>query len=43
LVLIAVSLWMQRGLWGLGEKLWAAVERKRDRASSQARPKGEKA
>ena len=43
LVLIAVSLWMQRGLWGLGEKLWAAVGRKRDRATSQARVQGEKA
>ena len=43
LVLIAVSLWMQRGLWGLGEKLWAAVERKRDQASSQAGAQGEKA
>lgn len=43
LVLIAVSLWMQRGLWGLGEKLWAAVGRKRDQASSQARAQGEKA
>jgi branched-chain amino acid transport system permease protein len=43
LVLIAVSLWMQRGLWGLGEKLWAAVLRKSDRASSQAKVQGEKA
>ena len=43
LVLIAVSLWMQRGLWGLGEKLWAAVGRKHVRASSQARAQGEKA
>lgn len=43
LVLIAVSLWMQRGLWGLGEKLWAAIGRKRDRTSSQTRAQGEKA
>ena len=43
LVLIAVSLWMQRGLWGLGEKLWAAVGRKHVRARSQARAQGEKA
>jgi len=43
LVLIAVSLWMQRGLWGLGEKLWTVVVRKREKASSQARVQGEKA
>lgn len=43
LVLIAVSLWMQRGLWGLGEKLWAAVGRKRNRASSKSKAQGEKA
>ena len=43
LVLIAVSLCMQRGLWGLGEKLWAAIRRKRDRTSSQTRAQGEKA
>lgn len=28
LVLIAVSLWMGRGLWGLGETLWGLVRRK---------------
>lgn len=27
LVLIAVSLFMQRGLWGLGERIWHAVRR----------------
>jgi branched-chain amino acid transport system permease protein len=27
LVLIAVSLFMQRGLWGLGERIWKAVRR----------------
>jgi branched-chain amino acid transport system permease protein len=27
LVLIAVSLFMQRGLWGLGERIWRAVKR----------------
>jgi branched-chain amino acid transport system permease protein len=27
LVLIAVSLFMQRGLWGLGERIWQAVRR----------------
>lgn len=27
LVLIAVSLFMQRGLWGLGERIWGAVRR----------------
>lgn len=43
LVLIAVSLWMQRGLWGLGEKLWAAVGRKRNRASRKSKVPGEKA
>ncbi len=29
LVLIAISLWMQRGLWGLGEKLWGMVRKQR--------------
>ncbi|MBY0409875.1 MAG: branched-chain amino acid ABC transporter permease [Burkholderiaceae bacterium] len=34
LVLMAVSLWMQRGLWGLGEKMWNFVlERRRPSAS----------
>jgi branched-chain amino acid transport system permease protein len=28
MVLIAISLWMQRGLWGLGEKLWEMVRNK---------------
>jgi branched-chain amino acid transport system permease protein len=28
LVLIAVSLFMQRGLWGLGERIWQAARRK---------------
>ncbi|MYZ44648.1 branched-chain amino acid ABC transporter permease [Schauerella aestuarii] len=28
MLLIAVSLFMQRGLWGLGERLWLAVRRK---------------
>ncbi|MGI9134733.1 MAG: branched-chain amino acid ABC transporter permease, partial [Rhodoferax sp.] len=27
-VLMAISLWMQRGLWGLGEKVWHALRRK---------------
>ncbi len=39
LVLIAISLWMQRGLWGLGEKLWGLVRGKRHAAGS----KGEQA
>ena len=39
LVLIAISLWMQRGLWGLGEKLWVLIDSKRRSASS----KGEQA
>ncbi|MDR5795913.1 branched-chain amino acid ABC transporter permease [Caballeronia sp. LZ008] len=29
LVLIAVSLFMQRGLWGLGERIWRAMKRDR--------------
>lgn len=29
IVLIAVSLFMQRGLWGLGERIWLALRRKR--------------
>ena len=28
MLLIAVSLFMQRGLWGLGERIWLAVRRK---------------
>lgn len=36
LVLIAVSLWMQRGLWGLGETLWSLVRGKRTRATDKA-------
>ena len=40
LVLIAVSLAMQRGLWGLGEKLWGLVGRKSARAAVQ-RAQGE--
>jgi branched-chain amino acid transport system permease protein len=27
IVLIAVSLFMQRGLWGLGERIWQALRR----------------
>ena len=30
LVLIAVSLFMQRGLWGLGERIWQAARRNRE-------------
>lgn len=42
--LIAVSLWMQRGLWGLGEMLWHKLQgkRKTDTAGGAA-AKGEKA
>lgn len=36
LVLIAISLWMQRGLWGLGETLWSLVRGKRTRATDKA-------
>ena len=39
LVLIAISLWMQRGLWGLGEKLWGMVRNKQGSVSR----KGEQA
>jgi len=27
IVLMAVSLYMQRGLWGLGERIWQALRR----------------
>jgi branched-chain amino acid transport system permease protein len=30
LVLMAVSLWMQRGLWGLGESAWRRIRSKRE-------------
>jgi branched-chain amino acid transport system permease protein len=33
LVLMAISLWMQRGLWGLGEKLWLMVQSRREPAT----------
>ncbi|SAK44671.1 ABC transporter permease [Caballeronia hypogeia] len=33
LVLIAVSLFMQRGLWGLGERIWRAVKRNEGEAA----------
>lgn len=39
LVLIAISLWMQRGIWGLGEKLWGLVRSKQRSVNS----KGEQA
>ncbi|MBV8619429.1 MAG: branched-chain amino acid ABC transporter permease, partial [Curvibacter sp.] len=32
LVLMAVSLWMQRGLWGLGESLWRRLARQGEQA-----------
>ena len=35
-VLIAVSLAMQRGLWGLGETLWGLVRGKRDQSRDKA-------
>jgi branched-chain amino acid transport system permease protein len=34
LLLIAVSLFMQRGLWGLGERIWQAVQRDTPTADS---------
>lgn len=36
LVLMAVSLWMQRGLWGLGEKLWGLLQERRRPATTAA-------
>lgn len=36
LVLMAVSLWMQRGLWGLGETLWILVSRQRSQSTRKA-------
>jgi branched-chain amino acid transport system permease protein len=35
LVLIAVSLFMQRGLWGLGERIWQAVRRETPAGSGE--------
>jgi hypothetical protein len=35
LLLIAVSLFMQRGLWGLGERIWQAVRRARQAADGR--------
>ena len=35
-VLMAVSLWMQRGLWGLGEKLWGLMQSRRGAATPPA-------
>lgn len=47
LALMAVSLWMQSGLWGLGEKLWLMVQRRLKPAIGVAKPlvktEGEKA
>ena len=40
--LIAVSLWMQRGLWGLGEMLWRKLQGQRNTATA-ATVKGEQA
>lgn len=40
--LIAVSLWMQRGLWGLGEMLWRKLQGQRNTATAAA-AKGEQA
>ena len=40
--LIAVSLWMQRGLWGLGEMLWRKLQGQRNTATA-ATAKGEQA
>lgn len=38
LVLMAISLWMQRGLWGLGEKLWGLLHHRRDPAHAPGIP-----
>ena len=32
LILMAVSLWMQRGLWGLGESIWRRLARQGEQA-----------
>lgn len=42
LVLMAVSLWMQRGLWGLGQTLWNLVRSKAPQVPAQAAAHGEK-
>ena len=42
--LIAVSLWMQRGLWGLGEMLWDKLQgRRKSDATKSVAAKGEQA
>ena len=33
LVLMAVSLWMQRGLWGLGESAWRMLRSKLEKSA----------
>lgn len=38
LVLMAVSLWMQRGLWGLGETAWRLLLSKRGNVSAPSAP-----
>lgn len=38
MVLMAVSLWMQRGLWGLGEKLWGLIRSRRRSVTRQEGP-----
>lgn len=38
LVLMAVSLWMQRGLWGLGETAWRLLLSKRGNVSAPTAP-----
>jgi len=34
IALMVVSLWMQRGLWGLGEKLWGLLQGRRRPAAA---------
>jgi branched-chain amino acid transport system permease protein len=42
--LIAVSLWMQRGLWGLGEMLWNKLQgRRKSDATKSVAAEGEQA
>lgn len=43
LALMAVSLWMQKGLWGLGQSVWNLIQTKRSLAAKKSTKSGEKA
>lgn len=43
LALMAVSLWMQKGLWGLGQTVWNLVHTRLNKTAETATKPGEKA